>query len=59
MMLPRFSSTAWPVSATVCVTSPEASALPSVSNSAVLPRKSANRTVRSRIWVIGLGRGKV
>ena len=37
---------------TQCVTTEVASALPSVSNSAVLPRRSANRTVRSAICVM-------
>src|SRR5207247_2826284 len=40
-------------SATLCVTTAVASALPSVSYSAVLPRRSANRTVRSMICVMG------
>ena len=49
---PPWAATICASSATLCVTTAVASALPSVSYIEVLPRRSANSTVRSMIWVM-------
>jgi hypothetical protein len=50
---PPWRSTAGPKADTQCVTTEVASALPSVSYKPVLPRKSANKMLRSEICVMG------